>query len=643
MSESPRHHLIVISVAVIVLFTNLGGPRLWDRDEPRNAGCAAEMLARGDWVVPVFNGELRTHKPVLLYWLMMASYAVFGVSEFSARFASAALSVGTVLLTYHIGRRWFDAQAGLWAAIALATALMFGLAGRAATPDATLIFCSTLAIFFLPRPVGEGRGEGAIPFGPSSYFKQIVGPPKPPERERIAFHSALCIYAAMGLAILAKGPVGLVLPTAVIGMYLLIMRLPLRNTVAEVVRLPSLAIATPPSELSRVPLLGKPWIVTLARPFHPIHFLQTCWAMRPITATAVALAVALPWYLWVTYRTDGAWTAGFFLDHNLRRATESMEGHRGNVLFYPVALAIGFFPWSIFLAPLLIDTAGQLRRRVATSPGYILAACWVGVYVALFSLAKTKLPSYITPCYPGLALLMGAFVARLARGESHVPRVWLQVATGVAMVVGLGMLIGLPIAAAQVLPGEELLSMIGLLPLVAGVIGWLFVRHGDHLRLARSYAVAAVAFSTALLALVPTRVDTHQQNDRLLAAIKQRSTQPEIGYYDCLEPTWVFYSGQPLTNVRTINDEADMTPELAPAGPRQWQARPRTLVREFFDSGSDRFLITTRAGWERAKAEAPPEATIVAEAPYFMRKGDLVVVTCASREKTARRGGSTLR
>ncbi len=40
-----------------------------DRDEPRNAQCTAEMLAAGDWVVPTFNGQLRTHKPILLYWM----------------------------------------------------------------------------------------------------------------------------------------------------------------------------------------------------------------------------------------------------------------------------------------------------------------------------------------------------------------------------------------------------------------------------------------------------------------------------------------------------------------------------------------------------------------------------------------------
>src|SRR5688572_19133204 len=76
---------LVALVAAIVMFTNLGGPRLWDIDEPRNAGCAREMWLRGDWIVPTFNAELRTHKPVLLYWCMMAAYSVLGVGELAAR------------------------------------------------------------------------------------------------------------------------------------------------------------------------------------------------------------------------------------------------------------------------------------------------------------------------------------------------------------------------------------------------------------------------------------------------------------------------------------------------------------------------------------------------------------------------------
>lgn len=568
MPDRFKQPLLIILASVIVLFTNLGGPRLWDRDEPRNAGCAAEMLARGDWVVPVFNGELRTHKPVLLYWLMMSSYELFGVSEFAARFWSALLGVGTVLMTYQMGRKLFNDSAGFWGALALAPALMFGVASRAATPDAVLIFCSTLAIFLYVQftfPTSTNTE--------SNYF------PK-------AWWQAALVYAAMGLAILAKGPVGLVLPTAVIGMFLLLMR---RN--------------------------GNLWQLA-----SPPYFLKTCWSMRPLTALGIALLVALPWYALVHARTMGAWTEGFFLDHNYRRAAETMEGHRGNVLFYPGALAIGFFPWSVFFLPVIIDTVRELRRRANWTPGYLFAVCWVGVYVALFSIAKTKLPSYITPCYPGVALLMGAFVSRAVTSQLPRPERWLKLALSVAMLVGVVVMIGLPLVTNIVLPGEAWLALIGLPLLMAGGIGWWLVVRQDYRRMAGVYAAGAIAFSTLGFALATQRVDQHQQSDRLLATMFQHSPQPTIGYFGALEPSWIFYSGQSLINVTLPSDPDRLAPEKSPiVGTARWERRPKELVADFFAASPDRYLIAMKQDWEQLRAQAPQDVEILVEVPYFLQ------------------------
>lgn len=584
-----RHQLLIIAATAVVMFSNLGGPRLWDRDEPRNAGCAAEMLTRGDWVVPVFNDELRTHKPVLLYWLMMSAYEVFGVSEFAARFWSALLSVGTVLMTYHMGRRLFDERAGLWSALALAPALMFSVAGRAATPDAVLIFCSTLAIFLYVQLA----------------FPNAVTVNRSPQ---FAWWQAALIYAAMGLAILAKGPVGLVLPTAVIGMFLLIARLP---------------------ETTQAPgnhrWLRRLW--TCLRPFAPLHFLRTCWAMRPLTALGVALAIALPWYVWVHLRTEGAWTEGFFYDHNLNRATQAMEGHRGSILFYPAALLVGLFPFSVFLAPLARDLMIEVRRKSAWRFGYIFALCWVGVYVALFSLAKTKLPSYITPCYPGAALLIGAFFSRLLARETNFSHKWLQFSAAVTMLVGLVVAIALPIASHVLLPGEEWLGVLGLVPLVVGALCWKFAREQQYTRLARTFATGAVAFTALLMALVTQRVDRHQQSHELLAAIYARTDAPEVGYYDCLEPSWVFYGTEPLSNLANIAEHDSRTPELAQvANSTHWQPRRRIPIDEFLSASANRYVITTRKQWDTLQSKLGGDITLLAETPYFLKKKSELVV-----------------
>src|SRR5512141_2574915 len=100
----------ILLAGTLVFFTNLGVPRFWDRDEPRNAGCAAEMLERGDWVVPVFSGEIRDHQPALLYWFIMIAYSVLGTNEWAARLPSAFIALGTLLVTYATGRKLFGRE-----------------------------------------------------------------------------------------------------------------------------------------------------------------------------------------------------------------------------------------------------------------------------------------------------------------------------------------------------------------------------------------------------------------------------------------------------------------------------------------------------------------------------------------------------
>ena len=121
MKQTTLHVVLLLAVCWAVFFLNLGTPKLWDRDEPRNAGCAMEMMQRGDWVTPIFNAELREQKPVLLYWLMMSAYSVFGFGEFGARFWSAALATGTCLWVFAITRRLFGSQVAIWSGLLLAT------------------------------------------------------------------------------------------------------------------------------------------------------------------------------------------------------------------------------------------------------------------------------------------------------------------------------------------------------------------------------------------------------------------------------------------------------------------------------------------------------------------------------------------
>src|SRR5262249_48362924 len=146
-----------------------------------------------------FNFQLRDHKPPLLYWLQIAAYEKFGVTEFSARLPSALAALVAMLLTYELGRLMFGPTAGLLAGLILASAAMFCAAAHFANPD-SLLDALTVATFFLFWR-GISRSAGASRLNRRNWFVPV----------------AMC----MALAVLTKGPVGFLLPMAVIVHYLL--------------------------------------------------------------------------------------------------------------------------------------------------------------------------------------------------------------------------------------------------------------------------------------------------------------------------------------------------------------------------------------------------------------------------------------
>jgi 4-amino-4-deoxy-L-arabinose transferase-like glycosyltransferase len=177
-----------VLVGLLALTLNLAGNgriSLWDRDEPRYAGCTREMRASGDWIHPTFNAEPRYHKPVLIYWLMLAGTALGGDNPFGARLVSSLAGAGTCLLVWAWGRRMLGARAGLLAALILATAPIVVAESKMATTDATLMFwvvgCQ-FALWELSR--------------------------------RSSRRAAAVFWAFLGLAILTKSPAGPVLIAA---------------------------------------------------------------------------------------------------------------------------------------------------------------------------------------------------------------------------------------------------------------------------------------------------------------------------------------------------------------------------------------------------------------------------------------------
>jgi 4-amino-4-deoxy-L-arabinose transferase-like glycosyltransferase len=602
VSPTARHVALLLAISALTFFLNLGTPRLWDRDEPRNAGASLEMLNSNppDWVVPRFNGELRVHKPVLINWFMMSSFAAFGRwdLEFAARFWSAALAAGTVLMAYAIGRRLFSASAAFWSGVVLASNLQFCMLGRAATPE--MLFTFFLTASMLAYVLGTFRPKGRVGSDDDE--------PVPPQlRDSAAGYFpawpvAALVYALMGVAVLAKGPAGLVLPTAVIGMFLLVMRLPERG-------------GGEPSRASWWRRLPR----AAGRAFAPAHFVGTAWSMRPITALVAAGVVALPWYVAVWYATTprGAWVKGFLFEHNLGRAARAMEGHGGSLLvyplmvlfYYPVAILVGLLPWSLLVVPAAMDGVDRVRRRHAWWAGYVFLACWAGVYVVAFSVVRTKLPSYMTPVYPALALGMGAFVHHWVSRRSAVPEKSLTDAFRLMAGVGVAAAVGVPVVILAVpslaaLRPEAWLGLLGLIPFAGALLALKTLAGGDALAAGRMFAATAVAMMVAVWAVAVVRVDRRVQHSRpILAAINSRSSAPRIATYNRLEPSWVFYAGQTLKDYRSASQAAD-----------------------FLSASPDAFIITSGDELASLRPALPPGVDVVAQTPYFGRKFPLYVI-----------------
>ncbi len=317
----------------------------------------------------------------------------------------------------------------------------------------------------------------------------------------------------------------------------------------------------------------------------------------------VALAVALPWYIWVGIRTDGAWLRGFLLEHNVGRALRPMEGHAGpGFLYYPVALMIGFFPWSIFTIATALEMARGIRQRSERSAAYVFLTCWVGVYVVLFSMAQTKLPSYVTPCYPALALMGACFVDRWI-GRPELQHIWLRLGLFSFGFVGLGIAVGFPVAAYIFLPGSEWLGVAGLIPLVGSVVCWQLIRRRRHEWAAGSLAAASMAFCLTLFSVLAVEVSRHQQYDRLLKSIAGENSA--VAAFGNLEPSWVFYARRPI---RFFHDR--QTRELA----------------QFLAENNGACVITTGERVDQLRASLPQTLHVLANAEYFLRDKQLVVL-----------------
>jgi 4-amino-4-deoxy-L-arabinose transferase-like glycosyltransferase len=344
-----RGSLLFLTLGAFYLY-GLGHLPLIGPDEPRYAEVAREMFLRHDLITPTLGGHLWFEKPVLLYWMMIASYKLFGVSEWTVRLPAAVSGLLTVAAVFYVGRRVEQSNShgqlrdlGFLSALATATSLGIVIFSRAASFDIILTMTTAWALaFFLLHELEENaKPRPGLLFG---------------------------FYAFIGLSLLAKGLVGLVIPLGTVGAYYAF-----RRTFGR-----------------RKTLLSFFWGLPLA------------------------LAVAAIWYVPVVWRHGWPFIDQFFIQHQFARYVTNKYHHSAPFYYYLLLLIPLSLPWTVFLIDGLFRfRTWDWRANDPVNKLLVFAFAWILVPLVFFSFSTSKLPGYILPVLPAAALIVGERFSRL--------------------------------------------------------------------------------------------------------------------------------------------------------------------------------------------------------------------------------------
>ncbi len=341
--------LAIILVFAAFLFSyQTGNTLLFDVDEPRYAEAAREMLVEKEYVSPQFNYKPRYDKPILFYWLEIASFKTLGVSEFAARLPSIFAGLGMVSLAFLLGNiQGF----GIISAIIMMSCLQITIFSKFAITDMTLCFFISAAIAFFY--IG--------------YHKRSIN------KKQFAFHKRtgsrwlIASLAMAGFGALCKGPIAVALPSIVVFPFLWWMK-----------------------DIKQFFIDAKNDII--------IGFL-------------LFFAITVPWYVAVHIATEGAFTKSFFLDHNFGRYISVISSHKGAWWYYIPIIAVGLFPWSIFFLQAFFNPGIYTdpykpndSRTIKLLP--LFCFWWATIVFLFFSFSSTKLVTYILPAFLPAIIIM---------------------------------------------------------------------------------------------------------------------------------------------------------------------------------------------------------------------------------------------
>ena len=333
----------LLIAVAIIWFSNLEYRTLIKPDEGRYAEIPREMVVSGDWVTPRLNDLKYFEKPPLQYWATATAYTVFGEHQWTSRLWTGLTGFSGLLLVWLAGLRLFGREAAVYATLLLSSSMLYVMMGHINTLDMGVTFFITLGVFAF-MIAQQGYGRFA-------------------DEQAVSRNWMLLAWAGLALAVLSKGLMGIVLPGAAVFIYCLVQR-----------------------------------DFTVLKRMH--------W----LAGLSLFLLISAPWFYLVMKANPEFFQRFFIYEHYTRFTTKDLGRYQPWYYFVPILLA-GALPWTVLVFDSLFrsDSQAGLVREVSgrsfNSARFLMI--WVVFIYVFFSISDSKLPSYLLPMFPALALLMG--------------------------------------------------------------------------------------------------------------------------------------------------------------------------------------------------------------------------------------------
>ena len=375
--------VLILSTLYLCYFHNLGAIGLVGPDEPRYAWIARDMQETGDYITPRLYGKAWFEKPPLYYWGAALSFKLLGVSETSARLPSAISALLATLALAWLALRLYGAETARWLLLLLPTTVgMIGFSHAAAT-DMPFAAMLTIAMVFAAQ---------LLNLVPSiTPLSQSSEPSTTPVRSSTSLTSFTSLNSILfgfflGLATLAKGPAAIILSGGAVLLWA---------------------------------LFTKRWRDAFR-------------CLNPVAVAAFCLT-ALPWYLLCAYRNHDFFRV-FIIEHNFNRFLTPEFQHIQPVWYYVPIFLLGVFPWIFFHAFAKLEFLANWMDKLPETSSQTFFLAWAGFTFFFFTFSQSKLPGYIMPAIPPMALLMANAAASTAKHPSRFPR-WPVLGTGLTLLV----------------------------------------------------------------------------------------------------------------------------------------------------------------------------------------------------------------